>query len=88
MGRAVLLEVGSIKLMVSEFRGIGGNHPIVYQQFGVDPAKAKMVVVKTGSNWQFFREWTSEVVRVDSPGSTMSPLEKLPWKKIPRPIWP
>ena len=35
LGRAVLLEVGSIKLMVSEFRGHSGNHPIVYQHFGI-----------------------------------------------------
>ena len=84
------LEVGkeAIRLVVSEFRGIGGNHPIVYEHFGVDPAKAKMIVVKTASNWQYFQEWISEVVRVDSPGTTMSHLEKFQWKRIPRPTWP
>ena len=88
MGRAVLLEAGSVKLMVSEYRGIGGNHPIVYQHFGLDPSQAKMIVVKTSSNWQYFQEWISEVVRVDTPGATMSALEKLNWERIPRPIYP
>ena len=88
MGRAVLLEAGSVKIMVSEFRGIGGNHPIVYQHFGLDPSQAKMIVVKTASNWQCFHEWISEVIRVDTPGATMSHLEKFNWNRIPRPIYP
>jgi len=88
MGRAVLLEVGNVKLMVSEKRGISGNHPVVYQHFGVDPAQAKMVVVKTSSNWQYYNEWISEVIRVDTPGPTMSHLERLTWERVPRPIWP
>ena len=88
MGRAVLLETGSIKLMVSEYRGIGGNHPIVYQHFGLDPNRAKMVVLKTASNWQYFQEWISEVIRVDTPGATMSHLEDFDWRRIPRPIYP
>src|SRR5262245_44098501 len=49
MGRAVLLEAGSIHLVVSEERGVGGNYPIVYRHFGLEPAEAKMVVLKTAS---------------------------------------
>lgn len=88
MGTSVLLEVGSIKIMVSERRGIGGNHPIVYQQFGVEPADAKMVVLKTASNFQYYRSMTSEVLRVDTLGCTTSHLERLPWTHLPRPIYP
>ena len=33
LGRAVLLEIGAIKIVVTEKRGIGGNHPAVYQHF-------------------------------------------------------
>jgi microcystin degradation protein MlrC len=88
MGRAVLLEAGSIKIVVSEKQGIGGNHPIVYRHFGVEPAEAKMVVLKTASNWQYYQEMTSEVIRVDTPGMTMSHLEAFEWLHLPRPIWP
>lgn len=88
MGRAVILEVGSIKLMVSEKRGISGNHPVVYQHFGIDPGQAKMVVVKTSSNWHHYNTWMSEVIRVDTPGPTTSHIERLTWKRVPRPIWP
>ena len=88
MGRAVLLEVGSIKLVVSEQRGIGGNHPIVYRHFGVEPAEAKMVVLKTASNFQYYSSMTSELVRVDSPGMTQSHLERFDWVNLPRPTYP
>lgn len=88
MGRAVLLEVGSIKIVVSEEQGIGGNHPIVYEHFGLNPGDAKMVVLKTASNWQCFQEYISEVIRADTPGSTMSNLKQFNWKHLPRPIYP
>jgi len=87
-GDVALLEAGHVKIMVSEFRGVAGNHPIVYQRFGIDPGQATMVVVKTASNWHYFGEWISEVIRVDTPGPTMSHLEQLPWRKLPRPIYP
>ncbi len=88
IGRAVLLKAGSIYIVVSEERGIGGNHPVVYRHFGIEPADAKMVVVKTASNWQFYGEMTSEVIRVDTPGATMSRLEDFNWQLLPRPIYP
>lgn len=88
MGRTALLEVGAIKLVVSEHRGVGGNHPVVYRRFGIEPAEAKMVVLKTASNFQYYADLTSEVIRADTPGLTMSHLEQLPWRKLPRPIYP
>ena len=75
-------------IVVSEARGIGGNHPIVYRHFGVEPAEAKMLVVKTASNWQYYRPMISEVIRVNTPGATMSPLHDFNWKLLPRPIYP
>ena len=88
VGQAVLLEVGAIRILVTEKRGIGGNHPVVYEHFGIDLADVKMIVLKTASNWQFYQEWISEVVRVDTPGGTTSHLEDLIWQHLPRPIYP
>ncbi|NKB68125.1 MAG: microcystin degradation protein MlrC [Candidatus Latescibacteria bacterium] len=88
LGRAALLEVGAIKLLATQKRGIGGNHPCVYEHFGVDIAAAKMVVLKTASNWQFYQPWISQVIRCDTPGATMSHLEDFDWRQLPRPIYP
>jgi microcystin degradation protein MlrC len=88
MGRAVLLKSGSIYIAVTSTRAIGGNHPIVYRHFGIEPADAKMVVVKTASNWQYYHDMTSEVIRVDTAGATMSNLHDFKWEQLPRPIYP
>lgn len=88
MGRTVLFRIGPIRVVVSEHVGVGGNHPIVYRRFGIDPAAAKMAVLKTASNFQYYREITAEIIRVDTPGPTMSHLEQFPWQHLPRPIYP
>jgi hypothetical protein len=54
----------------------------------VDMADAKMVVVKTASNFQFFRRWRNGLNRVDSPGTTQSDLTAFQWKCLPRAISP
>ena len=88
MGTACLLRSGSVHVVVSERTGIGGNHPAVYEHFGVEVADAGIVVVKTASNWQYYRRWTSQVIRADTPGATQSGLRELDWKHLPRPIYP
>lgn len=88
MGRTVLLESDAIKIVVSEQEGLGGNHPVVYRFFGLEPKDAKMAVLKTASNFQYYADMTSEVIRVDTPGPSMSHLEQFKWQHIPRPIWP
>ena len=88
MGRRGLLAIGNVRVVVSEHVGVGGNHPSVYQSFGIDPATAKMAVLKTASNFQYFANMTSEIIRVDTVGPTMSHLEQFEWKLLPRPIYP
>lgn len=88
MGRAALLQAGLIQIVVSEREGVGGNHPAVYRHFGIEPAHAKMIVLKTASNFQYYADVTAEIIRVNTPGPTMSHLEHFPWRALPRPIWP
>jgi microcystin degradation protein MlrC len=87
-GRRALLGIGNVRVVVSEHVGVGGNHPSIYQSFGLDPAQAKIAVMKTASNFQFFRDLTSAIIRVDSVGPTMSHLERFTWRHLPRPIYP
>jgi microcystin degradation protein MlrC len=88
MGRRALLEIDNVRLVVTENVGIAGNHPIVYRSFGLEPADAKIVVIKTASNFQYYADITSEVIRVDSFGHTMSQIEQFNWQHLPRPIYP
>lgn len=88
VGRTALLEVGALRIAVLDRRSFAINHPVLYAHLGSEVADAKLVVVKTASNFQFFSRWRSGLIRVDSPGTTQSDLMAFEWKRLPRPIWP
>lgn len=88
MGVSALLRIGNVLVSVSQFRGRGGVHPAIWQHFGVDATKAKMLVVKTASNFQHYADVTSEVIRVDTAGHTQSRVTDFDWKRLPRPAFP
>jgi microcystin degradation protein MlrC len=88
LGRTAVIAVGAVRLVLLEERSFAINHPVLYEHHGIDVARAKAVVVKTASNFQFFAAWRKQLIRVDSPGATQSDLVALPWKKLRRPIWP
>ena len=88
IGRAALLEVGQIRIVVLDQRTFAINHPILYTHLGLDIADAKLLVLKTASNFQFFSRWRKGLIRVDSPGLTQSDLTAFKWKRIPRPMYP
>ncbi len=86
--QTALLEVGEIRIALLDHRSFAVNHPVLYTHLGLDIADAKMVVVKTASNFQFFSRWRSGLIRVDSPGTTQSDLTAFRWQRIPRPTYP
>jgi microcystin degradation protein MlrC len=88
MGRTVVFEVGPVTLLISERRGVGGNVPGVYRAFGVEPSHYQMAVLKTASNFQYFAPISSQVIRVDTRGPGQSDIAHLPWRRLPRPIYP
>ena len=88
MGRTVIFDAGPVTLLISELRGLAGNAPDVYRAFGIEPAAAKMAVLKTASNFQYFAPITSRMIRVDTTGPGQSDMMTLPWSRLPRPVYP
>ena len=88
MGRCALLELGNVKVVVSENRGIGGTHPDIYRRFGLEPAQAQMIVVKTYFNYQMFAPLYTDVIWADCPGLSGWDLRKFKWEKVPSPVYP
>ncbi len=86
--QTALLEVGEIRIVLLDHRSFAVNHPVLYTHLGLDIADAKMVVLKTASNFQFFSRWRNGLIRVDSPGTTQSDLTAFRWQSIPRPTYP
>ena len=88
MGRTVLLDVGSIRMMVSELRGVGGADPDAYRHFGVEPAEAQMAVVKMYFNFAGFRPIMKGTIMADCPGLSGWDLRQFKWERAPRPVFP
>jgi len=87
-GKTVVLKVGSIYLLISDKRLPAGIHPEIYRHFGLEPVEAKIIVMKTGSNFQFYQSIMKSLIRVDCPGFAQADLKKFYWNRIPRPIYP
>jgi microcystin degradation protein MlrC len=88
MGRTVLLEIGEIKLVLSQRIG-PGHDPAVYSHLGLDPTAAQMVVVKcTAGFWAGYGLIMKDHIILDCPGLTANDLTILEWHKAPRPMYP
>jgi len=90
-GISALLKVGDILVAISQYRGRTMNMPEFWAHFGVDSTdrnEIRAVVVKTASNFQYFAPYTSELIRVDTPGHTQSRVTDFDWQRLPRPIFP
>ena len=88
LGPSVIFDVGPVTLMITTLRGVAGNVPGVYRAMGVDPEAYGIAVLKTASNFQYFAPIAPQVVRADTRGPGQSDVFTLPWKRIPRPIYP
>lgn len=88
MGRVVIFDTGPVRLLITELRGVAGNLPSVYRIFGIEPTDYKIAVLKTASNFQFFAQITSKLIRADTRGPGQSDVYSLPWKRLPRPVHP
>ena len=65
--------------------------PAVLEHFGIDVAKLRGVVVKSRGHFraafgEFFGD--SQILEVDAPGLTTQGLHNLPYRTIPRPMYP
>jgi glutamate-1-semialdehyde 2,1-aminomutase len=63
--------------------------PAIYLAAGLEPGKAAAVVVKSATNFRWtYRDIAAGWVYVDSPGAATPNLTSLPYRRIPRPLWP
>jgi microcystin degradation protein MlrC len=88
MGRAAVIEVGAISVLVTE-RPAFTVDPALFRSVGLEPREAKIVVVKSPLQ---FRDGYGAFARglwvVDTPGPSTARLERLEWRHVSRPIYP
>lgn len=88
MGRTVVLEVGQVQILMAE-RSSMTVDPELFRSHGIDPFYCKIVVVKSPNGFRAAYEPIAKAIfLVDTPGISTANLRKLPFRRVPRPIYP
>ena len=88
MGRTSVLEIGAISLLVSE-KAVPVVNPELYRSQGVEPMEKKIVIVKSPTNFRAeYAPFAAKMILVDTPGVSSANIRKLPYRRVPRPIYP
>jgi microcystin degradation protein MlrC len=90
MGPAAIVQVGGIQVVVTTNRHQALD-PMFFETFGIDIAGLRSLVVKSRGHFragfdEFFPD--DRIIEVDVPGLTTPVLQNVPWRNVPRPIYP
>lgn len=90
MGPAAALTLGGITVVVTTIRHQALD-PMFFESLGIDIASLRSLVVKSRGHFRAgFDEFFSDdrIVEIDVPGLTTPVLANVPWRHVPRPIYP
>lgn len=88
LGDVAVVRVGGVTLVVNTLRTQAFG-PSLFTQFGIDLARAKLIVVKSMQHFHAaFAPIAGEVIYVDTPGSAPADFQSLTFKRARRSIWP
>lgn len=88
MGRAVVLDVGKIRLLVAE-RSAMTVDPELFRSHGIEPERMRIVVVKSPNGFRAaYQQIAKKMILVDTPGVSTPRLRTLSYRRVPRPIYP
>lgn len=90
LGPMALLQVGGIRVVVVSIRQ-QCKDTAMFECFGIDIAKARSLIVKSRGHFRaafdlFFSD--DRIIEVDVPGLTTPILSRVPYRNVPRPIFP
>jgi len=88
MGRSVVLDIGQVRLLVAE-RSAMTVDPELYRSHGIEPLRMKIVAVKSPNGFRApYQSIAKKIFLVDTPGISTPKLKTLPYRRVPRPIYP
>ena len=90
LGSMALLQVGGIRVVVVSVRQ-QAKDTVMFECFGIPIAQARSVVVKSRGHFRaafdlLFSD--DRIIEVDVPGLTTPILTRVPYRNVPRPIYP
>jgi microcystin degradation protein MlrC len=86
-GRQSVLQVDNVKVILTE-RRTAFTRAADFAQVGIDPLAHKIVVVKLGYLFPDLLRIASQAFMALSPGAADQHLERLPYRRIVRPMFP
>ena len=88
MGRAAVLSIGRIRLLISQ-RPVPTTDPELYRSHGIEPRDMKLVLVKSPLGMRTeYEPIARSIIIVNSPGCCSPDLTSLPFVRMPRPMFP
>jgi microcystin degradation protein MlrC len=88
MGRTVVLDIGRIRLLVAEKPAMTVD-PELFRSHGIEPGRMRIVVVKSPNGFRGpYESIAKKIFLVDTPGVSTPKLKTLPYRRVPRPIYP
>jgi len=90
LGPTAALDLGGVTVVVASLRKQCAD-PVFFTMLGLDPARAKTVVVKSRGHFRagFDLLFPAERVReIDGPGLTSPVLSRFDFRNLPRPVFP
>jgi microcystin degradation protein MlrC len=88
MGPVAVLKLDNIHILVTE-RPTWTIDPAMYRAVGLEPAEAKIVVVKSQNTFRApYRDIAEDIYIIDAPGMSTANIFTLPFEKLPRPMYP
>jgi microcystin degradation protein MlrC len=90
LGPTALLRIGGVRVaVVTQRRQLA--EPRMVESLGVDLRAVRSLVVKSRGHFRagFDDIWSPDrIIEVDVPGLTTVVLSRVPWREVPRPIYP
>jgi len=88
MGRAAVLVCGHVHILVAE-RSAMTVDPELFRSHGIEPVYCQIVVVKSPNGFRAAYEPLAKAIFVvDTPGVSSANLRQMPFKNVPRPLYP
>jgi microcystin degradation protein MlrC len=88
MGRFARLDTDGLSVLITE-RAACTFDPETFRQAGLDPTQADIVVVRSANLFRAgWGQFSEDAIILDLPGASTPRFEVLPYKRVPRPLFP
>lgn len=88
VGPTAVVTFGTLDVVVCEWMA-GNGDPQLFRAFGVEPTLYDLVAVKANTSFRAaYTPFAGRICETDTPGSATAVLDRLPFSRLPRTLYP